>query len=79
MTGGFTVNAEKKEIWITYPDGRSKQYNRWLSNPKVLDGSVITVGRAREEEPFNRTEFAKEMASILGDFAQVLVMVAAIR
>ena len=79
MAGGFTVDAEKKEIWVTYPDGRSKHYNRWLSNPKVLDGSVITVGRAKEEEPFDRTEFAKEVASILADFAQVLVVVTAIR
>ncbi|MCS5639515.1 MAG: SLBB domain-containing protein, partial [Candidatus Marinimicrobia bacterium] len=60
MAGGYTVDAEKKEIWITYPDGRSKHYNRWLSNPKVLDGSIINVGRAKEEEPFDRTEFAKE-------------------
>ncbi len=66
-------------IWVTYPDGRSKHYNRWLSNPKVKDGSIIYVGRAKEEEPFDRTEFAKEIASILADFAQVLVVVAAIR
>ncbi len=79
MAGGYTVDVEKKEIWVTYPDGRSRNYNRWLSNPKVIDGSIITVGRAKEEEPFDRTEFAKEMASILADFAQVLVMVAAIR
>ena len=79
MAGGYTVDAEKKEIWVPYPDGKSRHYNRWLSNPKVLDGSVITVGRAKEEEPFDRTEFAKEMASILADFAQILVVVAAIR
>ena len=79
MAGGYTVDVEKKEIWVTYPNGRSKHYNSWLSNPKVLDGSIITIGRAKEEEPFDRTEFAKEMASILADFAQVLVVVAAIR
>ena len=44
MAGSYTTNAEKKEIWITYPSGKSKQYNRWLSNPKVKDGSVVTVG-----------------------------------
>ena len=32
MAGGLTVNAEKKEIWITYPSGESKKYNRWVSN-----------------------------------------------
>ena len=78
MAGGFTVNAEKKEIWITFPSGVSKKYNRWYSNPKVLDGSIITVGKEEEQEPFDPTEFAKEVASILADFAQVLVLVTAI-
>ena len=78
LAGGFTLNAEKREIWITYPNGVSKKYNRWYSNPKVLDGSTITVGKEEEQEPFDATEFAKEVASILADFAQVLVLVAAI-
>ena len=59
MAGGFSMNAEKKDVWITGPDGQSKHWKRWLSNPKVKDGSVITVGRAKEEEPFDKTEFAK--------------------
>ena len=78
LAGGFTVNAEKKEIWITYPNGESKKYNRWFSNPKALDGSIITIAKEEEQEPFDPTEFAKEVASILADFAQVLVLVAAI-
>ena len=78
MAGGLTVNAEKKEIWITFPSGKSKKYLRWVSNPKVTDGSVITIGLKEETEPFDSTEFAKEIASILADFAQVLVLVTAI-
>ena len=78
MAGGLTVNAEKKEIWITFPSGKSKKYLRWVSNPKVTDGSVITIGLKEETEPFDSTEFAKEIASILADFAQVLVLVSAI-
>ena len=68
------MDAEKKDVWITGPDGTSKHYNRWWSNPKVLDGSVITVGLKKEEELFDRTEFAKEMASIMADFAQVALI-----
>ena len=75
MAGSYTVDAEKKEIWVTYPDGRSKHYNRWISNPKVLDGSIITVGRAKEEEPFDTTEFTKELASIAADLTQVIVFI----
>ncbi len=78
MAGGYTINAEKKEIWITFPNGESKKYHRWVSNPKVLDGSIITIGQKEEQEPFDSTEFAKEIASILADFAQVLVLVTAI-
>ena len=74
LAGGFSQNAEKKDIWIRYPNGKSKQYNRWFSNPRVLDGSVITVGLKKEEEPFDRTEFAKEMASIMADFAQIALI-----
>ncbi len=79
MAGGFSQNAEKQDIWIRYPNGKSKHYSRWWSNPKVLDGSVITVGLKKEEEPFDRTEFAKEMASIMADFAQVALVLSIIR
>ena len=75
MAGGLSMNAENLNIWITFPDGQSKHYGRWLSNPKVLDGSVITVGREKEKEPFDATEFAKEIASILGDLAQVAILI----
>ena len=75
MAGGFSMDAEKKDVWVTFPDGQSRHYSRWLSNPKVLDGSVITVGKEEETEPFDATEFAKEIASILGDLAQVVVLI----
>ena len=78
MAGGFTVDVEKEEIWITYPNGKSKQYKRWISNPKVLDGSFITIGKEKEIEPFDRTEFAKEMASIMTDFAQLAMIIVAL-
>ena len=72
------MDAEKKDVWITGPDGKSKHWKRWLSNPKVKDGSIITVGRAKEKEPFDKTEFAKEMASIMADFAQIALVLSVI-
>ena len=75
MSGGLSMDAEKKDIWITFPDGQSQHYQRWLSNPRVKDGSVITVGREEEREPLNVTEFAKDIASILADLAQVMVLI----
>ena len=69
--GGLTINAEKKEIWVTYPDGTSKELKRFLPSPKVYDGSVITIGREKETEPLDKTEFAKELASIVASFLQI--------
>ena len=43
QAGGLSMNAEKNDIWITFPNGQSKHYNRWFSNPMVQDGSIIIV------------------------------------
>lgn len=69
--GGLTPNADRDHIWITFPDGKSKRWKRWTSNPTVLDGSVINIGLKEKEEPVDKTEFAKEIASIMADFAQI--------
>ena len=57
MSGGLTQNAEKDNIYIKYPNGSSYKYSRWLNNRKVFDGSIISVGAKKEEEPFDRTEY----------------------
>ena len=75
MAGGFSMNAEKNDVWITFPDGQSRHYKRWLSNPTVLDGSVITVGNKEEEGQFDVAEFAKEITAILANLAQALAVV----
>ena len=75
MAGGYSQDAEKDDIYIRYPNGISIKYSRWLNNRKVLDGSIITVGREKEEEPFDRTEYAKELTSILANLAQTMAIV----
>ena len=90
IAGGLTVDAEKDGIWVTYPDGTSKQLKRlkitnglsvslpWPS-PKVYDGSVISVGLKENIEPFDATEYAKEVTTILANLAQVLLLYAAVK
>ena len=78
IAGGVTVNAEHREIWVTYPNGTSKKLKRILPSPKVYDGSVITVGREEETEPFDGTEYAKEVTTILANLAQVLILYSAL-
>ena len=75
MAGGYSQDAEKDDIYIRYPNGISIKYSRWLNNRKVLDGSIIIVGRKKEEEPFDRTEYAKELTSILANLAQTMAIV----
>jgi protein involved in polysaccharide export with SLBB domain len=75
-TGGYTPDSDKWNVFVQLPSGDSYKITPLtLVSPKILDGSIITVGRVPEEEPLDRTEFAKEVASILADLAQVVVMV----
>ena len=76
LAGGLNPDADKRNIWVEYPNGDSKKYNQWsLVSPKVIDGSSIAVGKKKEEEPFDRTEFAKEVTAILANLAQTVVVV----
>ena len=52
------------------------QLRRLLPSPKVYDNSIITVGVKDEAEPLDKTEFAKEMASIVSDFLQIALSIA---
>ena len=74
MAGGFSQDVEKSNIFISYPNGLSKKYSRWLNNRKVYDGSVIVVGKQKEKEPFNRTEFAKDVTGIIANLAQAITV-----
>jgi protein involved in polysaccharide export with SLBB domain len=76
LAGGINPDADKNNIWVEYPNRDSKKYNQWsLLSPKVIDGSSIVVGKQKEAEPFDRTEFAKEMTAILANLAQTVVVV----
>tara|TARA_B100000029_G_C17434193_1_gene909017 strand:- start:205 stop:1086 length:882 start_codon:yes stop_codon:yes gene_type:complete len=73
--GGLTQNAEKDDIYILYPNGKAKKYHRWFNNPKVLDGSIISVGIKPEEEPFDKTEYTKDLTNIFANIAQAISVI----
>ena len=75
LSGGLNPNADKDNIFITFPNGNSEKYNRFFNNPKLMDSSVITVGKKPEEEPLDRTEYAKELTSIIANIAQAISLV----
>jgi polysaccharide biosynthesis/export protein len=72
QAGGFSQNVNKNDIFIIYPNGRSKKYSKWLRNPKILDGSIISVGFLPETKPFNKTEYFKELTSVIANLLQVI-------
>tara|TARA_Y100001970_G_scaffold272864_1_gene370075 strand:- start:960 stop:4010 length:3051 start_codon:yes stop_codon:yes gene_type:complete len=77
LAGGMKPDADLNNIWIEYPNGDSKKYNRWsLISAKVIDGSSIYIGKEKEQEPFDKTEFAKEVTAILANLAQTVAVVA---
>lgn len=75
MAGGFTRDADRGNMWIEYPGGISKKIRRYFLPRKVEDGSIIVVAKEEETEPLDKTEFAKEIASILADFATVIAII----
>ena len=75
MAGGYSQQAEKDDVYIQYPNGIAMKYSRWMNNKKVVDGSVIRVGKKEEVEPFDPTEYMKELTSILANLAQVVSIV----
>tara|TARA_Y100001970_G_scaffold151164_2_gene185241 strand:+ start:15283 stop:17991 length:2709 start_codon:yes stop_codon:yes gene_type:complete len=74
-SGGLSPDADKKNIYIKFPNGKSKKYHPVFGNPKVKDGSVITVGKKPEEEPFDKTEYMSELSSIIANLAQAISLV----
>ena len=52
--------------------GKSKKFHRYFNNHKVQDGSVIYVGQKEKEEPFDSTEFYKEITAIFANIAQAV-------
>ena len=70
--GGLSPNADKSNIYIIYPSGISKKYQKFIGNHRIMDGSEIIIGLAPEEEPFDRTEYFKELTNIMASLAQTL-------
>ena len=74
ISGGYSQNYDKNSRWITNPNGESRKVGRFLSNPKIIDGTIINISRKEDEEPLDKTELAKELTSIISNFAQVIFM-----
>ena len=51
MAGGFSEDAAKNNVYVKYPNGRSKK-NSFFNSPKVIDSSVITIKSKQDISSF---------------------------
>ena len=88
LAGGLNSDADYENIWIEYPNGDSKPYHyypklkghypfiQWtILSPRIPDGSSIVIAKAKESEPFDPTEFAKELTGIIANLAQAIAVI----
>jgi len=72
--GGFTLNANKRNIAVIYANGDVK-LKRFLSTPKVEEGATILVYAKEKREPFNTTAFLTDVASITASLATIVYII----
>ena len=75
MSGGLTQDASKQAIFVIYPDGSSVKPRFYKYSPRIIDGSIIKVGKKEEVEPFNFTEYVTSLTSIYADLMQAYLMI----
>jgi polysaccharide biosynthesis/export protein len=75
IAGGFTRDASRFSTFVSYPDGSTQKVGLLSLSPKVIDGSIITVGREEEVERFNFTEYVTSLTTIWADITQAYLMV----
>ncbi len=72
--GGFNLNADRHNISVEYANGDVKLDTFW-GTPKIDEGAIIKVHTKQAGEPFDTTEFLKEMASIIASLATVAYII----
>jgi len=75
--GGFTPNANRKIIAIHYANGGVKLKKSIWYTPQIREGVTITVYKKPPSEPFDVTEFLKELASVSASFATIYYIITA--
>lgn len=78
--GGLTHNADKKRIFVLYPDGSAQPLvtGPWQHNP-VLIPPGATVMVPHDPEPFSFIQTAKDVTQILTNIAVTGIFIDDIR
>ena len=75
IAGGYTVYANKKDVFIVYPNGIAKKKTRFNS-PKVIEGSTIMVSSS--QLVVQQTDYlaaSQQIASIISSLATVALII----
>ena len=75
LAGGYTIYANKKDVFIIYQNGIAKKKTR-LSSPKVLEGSTIMV--STNQLVNQQTDYlvvSQQIASIISSLATVALII----
>ena len=72
-TGGVTVDGNPRDVLVLYANGTVKP-KKFMSSPKVQDGSTIIVNAKEPTEPFDITEFANTTLSLLSSLVTIIVL-----
>ena len=75
LAGGYSENAVRSKVFITYPNGTSKRVSYARFSPKVLDNSIINVPLKTETEPFSITEYLTNISDIYADLVQSFALI----
>jgi protein involved in polysaccharide export with SLBB domain len=78
LAGGLNENADRKKIFIIFPDGKSKLAKRNLFSQRdnVLPGSTIVI--SRDSKPWDAIKLTSIVTPILADLATSAAAIAAI-
>ncbi len=75
LAGGYTIYANKRDVFIIYPNGIAKKKTR-LSSPKVLEGSTIMVSASQlVTQPTDYLVVSQQIASIISSLATVALII----
>ena len=74
LAGGMTRDASRYSSFITHPDGTTKRLSYFTPTAKVYDGSILTIGRKEEVEPFSITQYATNITEIYSEFLQLYLL-----
>ncbi len=72
--GGFTLEALKSGVSVTYANGDVKIKKRF-STPKVEEGALVYVHSRRESSPVDPTTLLTNVASIAASLATILFII----